>query len=187
MRRFELEHIIRAASAITKQDHIVVVGSQAILGQFPNAAQRLLVSMEADVFPIQRPELSIEIDGNIGENSTFHQTHGYYAHGVGEDTATLPDGWRQRLVPIHNPNTNNATGWCLDIHDLVTSKLVAGREKDMDFVAVILQKGMVQKDLLEQRIATLPIAPERIVLVQARLTRLAGRDDRKPSVGGSIE
>jgi hypothetical protein len=57
----------------------------------------------------------------------------------------------------------------------------------MDFVAVILQKGMVQKDLLEQRIATLPIAPERIVLVQARLTRLAGRDDRKPSVGGSIE
>jgi hypothetical protein len=35
MRRFELEHIIRAASAITKQDHIVVVGSQAILAQFP--------------------------------------------------------------------------------------------------------------------------------------------------------
>jgi len=83
--------------------------------------------MEADVFQLQRPELSIEIDGNIGENSTFHQTHGYYARGVGEDTATLPEGWRQRLVPIHNPNTNNATGWCLEIHTCPGFKLVGRR------------------------------------------------------------
>ncbi|HZM01706.1 MAG TPA: hypothetical protein VFC44_01675 [Candidatus Saccharimonadales bacterium] len=59
MKRIELEHIIRAASVITNQADIVIIGSQAILGQFPNADPALLVSMEADVFPLHRPDLSI--------------------------------------------------------------------------------------------------------------------------------
>jgi len=59
MKRIELEHIIRAASVITNQADIVIIGSQAILGQFPNADPALLVSMEADVFPLHRLDLSI--------------------------------------------------------------------------------------------------------------------------------
>ena len=35
------------------------------------------------------------IDGSIGEGSPFHELYGYYAQGVGEETATLPAGWRQ--------------------------------------------------------------------------------------------
>jgi hypothetical protein len=34
----------------------VVIGSQSILGAFPNAPEDLLVSMEADVFPKDRLE-----------------------------------------------------------------------------------------------------------------------------------
>ena len=60
--------------------------------------------MEADVFPRDRPQDSILIDGGIGERSIFHETFGYYAHGVDESTATLP-AWRDRLVPIRNENT----------------------------------------------------------------------------------
>ena len=36
MTRTELEHIIRAAGAITNQNDLVVIGSQAILGQHPD-------------------------------------------------------------------------------------------------------------------------------------------------------
>lgn len=72
MRRYELEHIIRAASAITQQTEFVIVGSQAILGKFPHAKSELLVSMEADIFPLKHPELAEEIDGTIGERSMFH-------------------------------------------------------------------------------------------------------------------
>ena len=43
MRREQLEHIIRAASAITNQRDIVVIGSQAVLGQFPDAPEELLM------------------------------------------------------------------------------------------------------------------------------------------------
>jgi hypothetical protein len=140
MNRYELEHIIRASKEITNQPEIVVIGSQSILGQFPGADSELLISMEADVFPLHNPALSELIDGAIGERSMFHQTHGYYAHGVAETTATLPEGWKRRLVRINNENTCGATGLCLDPHDLAAAKLAAGREKDVDFVKTLLRK-----------------------------------------------
>ena len=91
MNRPQLEHIIRAAAGNADTTDIVVVGSQAILGTYPDAPDELLVSMEADVFPRDRPEDSILIDGGIGERSIFHETFGYYAHGVDETTAWFED------------------------------------------------------------------------------------------------
>jgi len=52
MKRHELEHILRAAAAITGADRFVVIGSQAILGQFANAPLEFLVSAEADLFSL---------------------------------------------------------------------------------------------------------------------------------------
>ena len=112
----------------------MIIGSQAILGQFPAAPASLRMSVEADVYPKNHPERADLIDGSVGEASPFHDTYGYYARGVGETTAVLPRGWRDRLVPIHNANTRGATGWCLEVHDLVIAKTVAGREKDLEFL-----------------------------------------------------
>jgi len=149
------------------------VGSQALLAQFPNAPHVLLSSIEADVFPRADPAKSILIDGAIGELSAFHQTFGYYAHGVDETTATLPPGWQDRLVPIHNENTGGATGWCLEVHDLAASKLAAGRDKDLDFVRLLLREKMVATETLASRVEALPLPPERLDLVRSRFRRLA--------------
>jgi hypothetical protein len=119
--RTQLEHIIRAAATIADDDEIIVIGSQAVLGQFPDAPPELLVSNEADVYPKNRPERADLIDGSIGELSPFHDTFGYYAQGVGEGTAKLPEGWRDRLVPLKTPATRGATGLCLEL------PFVAGR------------------------------------------------------------
>ena len=67
MKRHELEHLIRAAAAITNQYEILVIGSQSILGALPDAPNFLLRSMEADMYPLQRPDLAGLIDGAIGE------------------------------------------------------------------------------------------------------------------------
>ena len=91
MQRRQLGHIIRAAAAISGADEIVVVGSQAVLAQFPMAPPELLVSIEADVFVPVNPAAAELIDGSIGEGSPFHQTFGYFAHGVVEDTAVGDD------------------------------------------------------------------------------------------------
>jgi hypothetical protein len=172
MKRHELEHILRAASAITNHPDIVIIGSQAVLGQFPNAPAELLVSMEADVFPKGRPDLSIQIDGAIGERSLFHETFGYYAHGVDETTATLPPGWQERLVPIRNENTGGATGWCLEVHDLAVSKLVAGREKDLEFVRALFKHHLADPKRVEALLVTVPASDEVRELSRARLGRL---------------
>ena len=82
MQRSELEHLIRASGDIADDDEIIVIGSQAILGQFPDAPARLLISMEADIFPKNKPEMADIIDGAIGEGSSFHEVHGYYAQGA---------------------------------------------------------------------------------------------------------
>jgi hypothetical protein len=47
MNRAQLEHLIRAAATIADDDEIVIVGSQSILGQYPDAPADLLESMEA--------------------------------------------------------------------------------------------------------------------------------------------
>ena len=121
MNRAALEHILRAASAIANQREFVVIGSQAILGQYPDAPASLLASIEADLYPRYAPERSDLVDAAIGELSAFHQAFGYYAHGVDDTTATLPAGWTDRLVRVENENTGGAIGWCLDAHDLPIS------------------------------------------------------------------
>ncbi|CAN5797147.1 hypothetical protein BH20VER1_BH20VER1_00560 [soil metagenome] len=153
MNRQQLEHIIRAAAANADTRDVVIIGSQAILGTYPDAPEELLVSLEADVFPKECPERSILIDGAIGERSVFHETFGYYAHGVDETTAILPEGWRERLVRVENENTRGAIGWCLEPHDLAVSKLAAGRPKDLEFVAALLRHRLVGADSIRERLA----------------------------------
>jgi len=171
MTRTQLEHIIRAASAITGEADIVIVGSQSILGSFADAPEALLASREADVFPLAAPEAADLIDGCIGELSPFDQTFGYYAHGVGPETSVLPTGWQDRLVPLQNVNTGSGTGLCLEPHDLAVAKLIAGRPKDLDFIETLLSAELVQADVIESRLNDIPKDP-RLPLAKDRLTLL---------------
>jgi hypothetical protein len=52
MTREELEHAIRAVCDIAGEEEVVVFGSQAILGQFPDAPEELRQSAEADIFSL---------------------------------------------------------------------------------------------------------------------------------------
>ena len=175
MTRAELEHIIRAAADIANDDEIVVIGSQAILGQFPNAPASLRVSVEADVFPRNHPERADLIDGTIGELSPFHATYGYYAQGVAETTAVLPAGWQARAIVVKNANTRGATGLCLEVHDLLVSKLVAGRAKDRVFAREAAAHGLVRAAVLGERLAVTPLEPAERTRLQARIEALFQR------------
>lgn len=171
MRRSDLEHLIRAAGRIAGERELVIIGSQSVLGQFPDAPVALLMSMEVDLYPLARPELADKVDGAIGEGSVFHQTHGYYAQGVGPETATLPAGWRRRLVRVDNPNTNGYAGLCLEVHDLAISKYVAGREKDREFTRELARHGMTYGKLLLKRLAVTKLDSAVFKLVTNRIKR----------------
>jgi hypothetical protein len=143
-----------------------------VLGQFPQAPDELLISIEADVFSLRDPADNDLIDGSIGEGSPFHQTFGYYAHGVSQETAILPAGWRERLIPVHNENTGSGTGLCLEIHDLAVSKLVAGREKDLNFISGLLRHRLAQVPTIQARLNQASLNSERLQTCLARLARL---------------
>ncbi len=172
MRRHELEHVIRASAAITGATEIVVIGSQAILGQFPDAPPELLASHEADVLTLRSPEDAALIDGSIGELSPFHSTYAYYAHGVGRETAVLPEGWEKRLVPMQSPGTGHAKGLCLEVHDLAVSKLVAGREKDLVYVGELVRHALASPGVIRERLALTKLDSTLRTLCETRLTRL---------------
>jgi hypothetical protein len=174
MTRSELEHVIRAAGAIAGVTEIVIIGSQAILGQFPEASGLLVRSTEADVFPLHHPESADRIDGAIGEGSAFHEEFGYYAQGVDERTAILPVGWQARLIRVENANTGDKVGLCLEVHDLAISKYIAGRPKDLEFNRELAKHHMTHAVTLGERLASTvhPVLTADLrAVIQARIRR----------------
>jgi len=163
----QLEHVLRACGSITGCREIIVIGSQALLASYPDTSADLLRSIEVDCYPLDDPAKADLIDGSIGELSPFHETFGYYAHGIGPETAALPAGWRARVVRLENENTGGTTGLCLSPEDLAVSKLLAGREKDVEFVRGMLRTGVV-KEAAIRSLAT-ELSPEQGVLLGTKL------------------
>lgn len=173
MTREELEHIIRASGDITNQREFVIVGSQSMLGSVPNPEAVFTVSMEADIYPLQAPELADRIDGAIGEGSQFHQSYGYYAQAVGPNTATLPKDWMRRVHRVQNSNTSDRIGYCLDVLDLFLAKAAAGREKDREFCMALFEHGYVAPAQALALVPTMPIDETEQRTLRATIRRWA--------------
>jgi hypothetical protein len=158
MRRDQLEHAIRAACDVSGDTELLIFGSQAILGSYPDAHEDLRTSIEVDIQAKNKPEMTDFIDGALGLDSQFHITHGFYVHGVLIEAATLPEGWAGRTIHVFNPvGTNGNTGECIDASDLAASKLFAFREKDRTFVATLLSEKLIDGSVLLERIMALPV------------------------------
>jgi hypothetical protein len=189
MKRSELEHIIRAAGAIADVQKVIIVGSQAILAQFPNLSaplvesnssevsliiqnrEILLKSIEADIIIPDSAEKTEMVEAALGELSLFHETFRYYAQGVDLTTSKLPEGWESRLVEICNENTNGISGLCLEIHDLMISKLYAGRDKDIEFFKAAANLNLLSKETLIGRLNKTSMSDERKHLIDKFIER----------------
>jgi hypothetical protein len=161
VRKPDFDHVIAAAASITGEDEIVVIGSQAILGTVEVPPGTMLRSLEADVYPRASPAKAEEIDGALGDGSQFQATFGYYAHGVGPETAKAPAGWEERLVRVEVPRRPGEDGHvvalCLEVHDLVLAKCAAGRDRDWEFASDALGAGLVDISDLLAAVAELPL------------------------------
>ena len=158
MKQEHLTHLLKLSSLLGEGADVLVIGSQAILAvaketELPAVT---VTSTEADIAFLDGDEDKADrVDVMLGEDSKFHRDFGYYAQGVGVTTATMPDGWRDRLIrfPVDLPE---GQAWCPDPHDLVAAKLVALREKDIAYTAALVQAGLVDLNLLTDRLQALP-------------------------------
>jgi hypothetical protein len=63
---------------------------------------------------------------------------------------------------VRNRNTRLKAGLCLEAHDLAASKLAAFREKDREFVRVLLVERLVKKQRLMDRLGALDLPESRV-------------------------
>ena len=182
MQPHELAHLLRAAGSIINEKQFIVVGSQSVIGKYPNAPEELLRSNEVDLIAKNKPKETERLN-TIGELSQFHQTHGYYADPVDKNTSILPKKWNSRLVNFTMPDSDGVTGLCLDPHDLFVAKVAAGREKDIEYVKVMIEHSMVSMERVIEYANTIPVPEDDLGLkdrVLAKITQLyAGVDQSK--------
>lgn len=183
MNRAQLEHLIRASANIVGDHQLIVIGSQSVLGKFPEAPAELLFSMEADLFAKNKRKETDKLEA-IGEGSDFHQQNGYYADPVDENTAILPRDWKARLINVETYSVSlkrTVTGFCLDPNDLFIAKIAAGRDKDIAFAQSMIEHNMVSQERVTE-LAKKVVAPEDDPLLGKRITtRIAGLFARVPS------
>lgn len=179
MKKQHVDHVLRAAGRITGEREFIIVGSQALHGQYPDLADEIGVSIEVDLIAKGRPELT-ELLNAIGQDSQFHVTFGYYADPVDMSTAILPGGWQDRLVALPPGNTEGVAGLCLEPHDLAISKYVARREKDIEFTRALARHGLLDKDRLLSLVEMTPVPEPQ----KARLRGAIQADFGKPAGKG---
>ena len=156
MKKLQVDDALRAAGRITGEKQFIIIGSQSLHGKFPDLPDEILMSAEVDLIAKEHPEKTESLNF-IGVFSRFHETHGYYADPVDESTATLPKGWKGRLVNLAPGDTSGVRGLCLDPHDLAIAKYVARREKDVVFTRALATRGIVKKALLLELLAKTPL------------------------------
>jgi len=189
VKRDEFEHVIAAAAEVSGEREIVVIGSQAIFGSVPDPPKAMLLSMEADVYPRHAPDKAELIDGNLGDGSHFQGTNGYYAHGVGPETAKAPTGWEGRLVRVRIPprvgQETELAALCLEVHDLVLAKCVAGRDRDWEFAREAIKADLVEVEELRRRLPTLPEPPADIGYIRRMIDGILARIPRPRDDSGA--
>ena len=99
MTREELEHALRAAADVTGEKELIVIGSQAVLGRYPQAPAPLLISQEIDIYAPAAPKMSDMIDAALGLDTQIWRTFGFYIDGVGPDTARVAPDWQGLVDP----------------------------------------------------------------------------------------
>ena len=120
--------------------------------------------------PNDDERLADRISFVLGEASDFDVEHGYYAQGVTSRTPSYaPTDWKARALPVR---VEQYTGWCMDPHDLVLSKLGAGRDKDLDFARSTAQLGLVRREELLARLVKVVCSDEHRRQIAARVSSL---------------
>jgi hypothetical protein len=171
MKKQQLDHVLRAAGRITGEKQFVIIGSQSLHGTFPDLPDDIVRSAEVDLIASRNPGHTEWLNA-IGVHSPFHESFGYYADPVDEATATLPKGWKARLVKLPPGDTEGVQGLCLDPHDLAIAKYVARREKDLAFTRELARRGILLRDQLLALVDKTPVSVE----VRERVRQDIARD-----------
>lgn len=159
---FSIEKITELLSdhkLLDEKVNIFFAGSQSVIFILPRLKNdTIMSSLEMDcLINTDNPQLSQKIYDTIytviGEESPFHNTHDFYVEPLDEGLVQLPQNWRNRITKISTPH-ENLNFYHFDLLDLMLSKYLAFREKDLQFNQIIINGGLAKKKELEKLLNT---------------------------------
>ena len=152
MQKSDLFDLILAVRVILSDDLPIIVGSQATHALSEVPPEVALESVECDFLVFGgNAEARDRINEDLGVFSQFQRQRGYYADALGLATAIIPSGWQVRLQPLVGPDGDIVAN-CIEVHDLAVSKLIAGREKDLEFLQDAIFSGLISVSTFLERI-----------------------------------
>ena len=165
MKRELLLELVAEAARIAGDRELVMIGSQVVHAATGEVPAEVVMSRECDLLLDESDPIAVAIDRDLGPDSKLAAERFVHVDIVSSTFPTLPAGWEERLVSLA-PAVPNLR--CLEIHDLVISKLAAARLKDYELVAVLLDSGLADVEVVRQRIGAASDLRMRAILL-ARL------------------
>jgi hypothetical protein len=142
------ELLTRAADACARRE-LILFDSQSVHALTTSPPMEVVVSVECDIWLGDEPEAASRLSAELGKNPLFAKTVGVYADPLPPDLPMVPASWEQ---PLGTYRVGDVTARCLEIHDLVVTKLAAGRLKDYEFMAAVLLTKLARKDEVVRRV-----------------------------------
>jgi hypothetical protein len=170
MKKQQVDHVLRAARRITGERQFIIIGSQSLHGKHPDVPDEILTSFEVDLIASRDADRAAWLNV-IGVDSPFHENFGYYADPVDGKTATLPRGWKGRLVNLPPGDTEGVKGLCLEPHDLAIAKYAASRDKDLIFTRELARRGIVFEERLLSLVDQTPVDEEVRERIRGQIAR----------------
>lgn len=153
MKKFYLLDLVQRVSDLTGIATPIIVGSQSLFAITNDVPSMVRDSIECDFMLASHGVQAMQIvNDELGILSSFSREAGYYADGLGLATVVLVPGWQDRLQPLKD-ESGKTVAQCLEPHDAAVSKLMAGREKDFQFISALLDCQLISLETLIERAA----------------------------------
>lgn len=148
MRREQILYALEEAAKRGPHTEFVIAGSLSVLGLIEVPPEMMSMSIDIDFFPLRAPTHVQDIVAELGEDSDFHERHGYYLDPISSSILVLPTGWMERLVMLE---FGSIRAWFLDVNDTAISKYVRSAENDFRWIDAGLDAGLLDLDIIEGR------------------------------------
>lgn len=144
------------ARTLSGHQDYVVIGSLSVLGlEDLDIPEAMTMSNDVDCFTKADPGRIFDVVKALGENSPFHQTHGFYLDGVSPQLPSLPEGWKDRLIKVER---DGLRAWFLDPNDAALSKYARGEPRDRRWIQAGILAGVVSMPVVKARFGSTSFA-----------------------------
>ncbi len=187
MKRTHLVKLIEAVQTKVPLETVLIVGSQSAHALGSGEIPAVEASLEMDLLLVSGQfQYKALIQVEFGEESAYFRQNGFFVHPIGIGIVSLPSGWEARLQALRD-ESGRLVGHAVEIHDTLAAKIMAGREKDFDFLRQLLEWNLcdfgtfLERFLLLQSSPFANAVPDRLSRLEARL-QVWGRGDLAQTV-----